>query len=159
MCENPFLYKARADHLFEKVWLKGNLLRWWSRLLGRKGQLLDLFDQKLDGKMVSRHYCGIMEIPLNQIKGSENRAADFDANFYPLKSEDRDRWVGIAELILLHGNLDAVNLIQIEDVFFVRDGHHRVSVARALGVEFIDAEVTQWQTDGKLENFSSSPGR
>ncbi len=92
-----------------------------------------------------------MEIPLNQIKGSENRPADFDANFCPLKSEDRDRWVGIAELILLQGNFEAVNLIQVEDVYFVRDGHHRVSVARALGVEFIDAEVTQWQTDVKLE--------
>ncbi len=151
MFENPFLYKAMADHLFEKVWLKGNLFRWWSRLLGRKGQLLDLFDQKLDDKIFSRHYCGIMDIPLNQIKGSENRSADFDANFCPLKSKDRDRWVEIAELVLLHRCIEAVNLIQVEDVYFVRDGHHRVSVARALGVEFIDAEVTQWQMNSKLE--------
>ena len=99
-----------------------------------------------------------MPVPLNQIKGSENRSADFDARFYPLKSEDQERWVEIALLKLKNANFEAVNLIQIEDVYFVRDGHHRVSVARALGEQYIDAEVTVWQTNNRLEEAHRLPG-
>jgi hypothetical protein len=46
--------------------------------------------------------------------------------------------------------LPAVDLIQIGDVYFVRDGHHRISVGRAMGQEIIDAEVTVWEVAGPL---------
>jgi hypothetical protein len=46
--------------------------------------------------------------------------------------------------------LPPVKLIQIGDLYFVRDGHHRISVARAMGQEAIEAEVTAWTVMGPL---------
>jgi hypothetical protein len=46
--------------------------------------------------------------------------------------------------------LPPVELIQVGDVYFVRDGHHRISVARMMGQDSIDAEVTVWETAGLL---------
>jgi len=53
-----------------------------------------------------------------------------------------------------------VELIQVGDVYFVRDGHHRISVARALGQRDVEAEVTLWQVTGPLpwEQPTTVPG-
>ena len=58
-----------------------------------------------------------------------------------LNDRSRERWVSIATLRLSDRGLPAVILLQVGEEYFVRDGHHRISVARALGEAFIEAHV------------------
>ncbi|NMC53097.1 MAG: ParB N-terminal domain-containing protein, partial [Chloroflexi bacterium] len=57
----------------------------------------------------------------------------------------RERWTRIGMLMMMGEPLPAVELIQVGDEYYVRDGHHRISAARALGYRHIDAVVTAWQ--------------
>jgi hypothetical protein len=98
---------------------------------------------RIAGRAVrAQHSLGLRSVEVNAIVGTESRADDFDPQFNPRADRIRDRWVRIAELRLRQAYLPAVELIQVGSEYFVRDGHHRISVARALGVSFIDAQVT-----------------
>jgi hypothetical protein len=90
----------------------------------------------------AQHSLGMRSVEIDCIAGTESKAGAFDAEFNPLDDRIRERWVGIAEARLRQTGLPAIDLIQVEDEYFVRDGHHRISVARALGNAFIDAQVT-----------------
>ncbi len=86
----------------------------------------------------------ILTVPICQIKGSEGRSQYFDQNFDPLHDQARDRWLSIARARRQGRALPPVSLVQVRDVYYVRDGHHRISVARALGQTTIEAKVTAW---------------
>jgi hypothetical protein len=89
-------------------------------------------------------------VPICQIRGSEGRCSDFDRNFNPLQDHNRVRWLRIAAARQRGRSLPPVELVQVGDFYFVRDGHHRVSVARALGQPFIAARVTALNVIGPL---------
>jgi hypothetical protein len=89
-------------------------------------------------------------VPIQKIRGSQGRTKDFDRGFHPLKNHTRDRWVGIAVARQRGTALPSVSLVQVGDLYFVLDGHHRISVARALGQRDIEAHVTVWQVEGPL---------
>ncbi len=89
----------------------------------------------------NQHYAGHKSVPIDRIRGSEGRMADFDDAFYPLHDRLRSRWLGVASVRLAGEGLPAVELIHAGGLYFVRDGHHRISVAKALGEAYIDAEV------------------
>jgi hypothetical protein len=89
-----------------------------------------------------------------QIDGSENRSTDFDRNFNPLNDHTRDRWLSIARAWQRGRYLPPVKLIQVGDHYFVRDGHHRISVARALGWEVVYATVEVWIVGKPLSKSS-----
>jgi hypothetical protein len=93
---------------------------------------------------------GIRTVPLSQIRGSEGRSRYFDCDLNPLYDRARGRWIGIARARQQDKVLPLVVLVQVGDVYFVRDGHHRISVARALGQIDIEARVTIWQVAGPL---------
>ena len=97
-----------------------------------------------EGHVISRRHVGLRTIALNQICGSEGRSADFDRRFNPLRAHTRQRWLNVMLARQQDVPLPPVELIQIGEAYFVRDGHHRVSVARALGETCIDAEITAW---------------
>ena len=90
-------------------------------------------------------YAGIRTVPLTGILGSESRCCDFDRFFRPLQARTKDRWLRVAVAMQKETPLPPVTLIQVGDGYYVRDGHHRLSVAHALGQQFIEAEVTVWQ--------------
>jgi hypothetical protein len=99
---------------------------------------------RLSGReLAGQHALGQRTIEIERIVGSESRAEGFDHRFNPLSDSIRERWVSIAAFCLNDIGLPAVDLIQVGEEYFVRDGHHRVSVARALGWAFIDARVTK----------------
>ena len=101
-----------------------------------------------------RVYRGGKEIKLNQIVGSVNRHNAFDRHFYPLEDELQERWVNVRVL----GNTtgwEPVQLDQVGNLFFVEDGHHRISVARQLGAQSIEAEVWEYQIPVGLEPGAS----
>jgi hypothetical protein len=99
---------------------------------------------------------------MNQIRGSEGRSRYFDRDFNPLYDRARGRWLNIARARQQGKDLPLVVLVQVGDIYFVKDGHHRISVARALGQKAIDARVTVWQVSGPLPwempAQASSPG-
>jgi hypothetical protein len=84
-------------------------------------------------------------VPLDRIRGSESRNRDFDCDFNPLQNHTEERWLRVATAREQSKSLSPVRLIQVGDIYFVRDGHHRISVARALGQPEIEAEVEVWQ--------------
>ncbi len=114
----------------------------WSKLYSifrRKANCLPKFDDLHLSPQAKQHQ-SIREIPLEKIVGSVGRGDDFDANFRPLKDHLSDRWIGVYVLANTSG-WDAIKVYQVNDVYYVVDGHHRVSVARYLGHKYVDAEV------------------
>jgi hypothetical protein len=86
---------------------------------------------------------GLKVIPLDSIVGTVDRSRDFDRSFRPTSRRVRRRWEGIAEATRRGKSMPPIDVYRIGDLHFVRDGHHRVSVARAMGLETIDAYVTE----------------
>jgi hypothetical protein len=93
---------------------------------------------------------GLQVVPLDAIVGTVDRAADFDRGFRPTTTRLRSRWERIAAAQRRGESLPPVSLFQVGDLYFVRDGHHRVSVAKSLGRTDIDAYVTEVMTRLKL---------
>jgi hypothetical protein len=88
-------------------------------------------------------YVGRQTVPVRSIVGSEGRYADFDDEFLPLRSSSEQRWRSVYAALRRGEALTPVNLLKVGDAYFVRDGNHRVSEARWLGVEALDAEVAE----------------
>ncbi|MGA2141772.1 MAG: transcriptional regulator [Brevinematales bacterium] len=99
-------------------------------------------------------YMGLQTIPINKIMGSEGRYSDFDINFLPLKDNNRGRWQNIELANLKDLHLPPILVYKIGDFYFVRDGNHRVSVAKEFGQEFIDADVVELFTKVGLSELS-----
>lgn len=132
--------RARSRPIWRELWLS---------LTGRACCLLSL-DAIRAGLVRSSRHVGIRLVPIHQIRGSEGRQADFDADFRPLSSHNMHRWLNVATAQLKGMTLPPVDLIQVGDIYFVQDGHHRVSVARALGRQTIEAHVLVWEVGGPL---------
>lgn len=81
-------------------------------------------------------------IPLDKIVGSVGRYRDFTRTFLPTENVDRERWVRVASLLEGPG-WPPIEVYKVGDVYFVQDGNHRVSVARANGMKEIEAYVTE----------------
>jgi hypothetical protein len=86
---------------------------------------------------------GVQPIPVESIVGTVDRTGDFDRQFRPTSSRVRSRWESIARAERLGAAMPPISVYRIGGLHFVRDGHHRVSVARALGRTEIDADVTE----------------
>jgi hypothetical protein len=127
--------------------------RWakvWAAFTGRPHALLDLDAVRAACTLGSGYHAGMRAVPIALIRGSEGRCQDFDAGFRPLRSDCRDRWVRIAVARLMRTPLPPVTLTLVGDRYFVIDGHHRISVAKALGQTEIDAVVTVCAFTGPL---------
>jgi hypothetical protein len=92
---------------------------------------------------VSERRLGLQVVPIAAIVGTVDRERDFDRHFRPTSGRVRSRWEQIATAMRRGEALPPVDLIKIGEIYFVRDGHHRVSVACALGHADIDAYVTE----------------
>jgi hypothetical protein len=134
-----------ADRLYRRTYIAGWLSRLGARLRGRPSALQSLESAAQSGSLRGQHFVGRETVPLAQIQGSEGRSNDFDAAFHPLAPHSRERWVSLARAWLAGANLPPIELIRIGEVYFVRDGHHRISIARAFGHQAIEAEVTAWE--------------
>jgi hypothetical protein len=96
---------------------------------------------------VSERDLGVHEIPLDSIVGTvDRRAGEFDRSFRPASAQLRGRWEGIATARRSGQPMPPIDVYRIGELHFVKDGHHRVSVARALGDKTIDARVREVRT-------------
>ncbi len=119
--------------------------RFWAFITRTSGHLQELCCGLQAGSSHEGSYVGLREVAIDTICGSEERADDFDDFFRPLAGHNRDRWVSVAEARLRGVQMPPVQLIEVGGRYFVRDGHHRISVAKALGESYVDAEVVRWQ--------------
>jgi hypothetical protein len=85
-------------------------------------------------------------IELDSIVGTVDRGREFDRRFLPTSGRVRTRWERIATAQRRGESMPPISVYRIGGLHFVRDGHHRVSVARALGHSHIDAYVTEIET-------------
>jgi hypothetical protein len=89
---------------------------------------------------------GVQVIPLDQIVGSVDKVKDFDRRFRPTSDRSRQRWQRLAEKSRMGEYLPPIDVYKLGNLYFVIDGHHRVSVARAQGAGSIEAHVTEIET-------------
>jgi hypothetical protein len=90
---------------------------------------------------------GLQTIPLDSIVGTVDRSREFDRAFRPTSSRVRPRWERIAEASRKGKAMPPIDVYRIGELHFVKDGHHRVSVARELDYEVIEAYVTEVITE------------
>ncbi len=131
--------------LFNKTLVRGFFRRLFACIFQKSCELLSLANIMVNGSPMNGSEIGIKSIPLHKIVGSENRCKDFDNHFTPKSERNHQRWLRISDMFLLGESIPAIELIQVGDYYFVRDGHHRVSVAKAMGRAFIDAKITVYQ--------------
>ena len=99
-----------------------------------------------------RHTPGIQQVELDAIVGSVGRYHDFDAAFLPRQPQTRPRWVSINRAHYEDVSLPPIELYRLGNTYFVKDGNHRVSVARERGQKFIDAVVTEVKSPVPVES-------
>ncbi len=146
---DPGLYSlAMGD--FGKVRTKALIMKLLYFLKPQKEKLLSLGDVRLLLKPESEHYKGIQTIPLDKIVGSEGRTNDFNRAFLPRHDNLMQRWLRVDVAHLDNVNLPPISCFEIGGLYFVRDGNHRVSVAKSKGAEFIDAEVISLSSEIEL---------
>ncbi|MGD9047334.1 MAG: hypothetical protein PVF77_04730 [Anaerolineae bacterium] len=136
-----------AGQAYRGARLKAGLGRLWALLTGRGNGLESLEQVLSEHKVRGSHHGGTRAVAIAQIRGSEGRSEDFDAQFRPLKGHTRGKWMSVALARLKGVVLPAVELAQVREAYYVLDGHHRISVARAFGQESIDAAVTVWEVE------------
>jgi hypothetical protein len=96
-------------------------------------------------------------VPAQRIAGSVGRCSDFDGAFGPAKASVEARWKRVDRAFLRHDELPPVSLYKIGGSYFVVDGNHRVSVARYHGIEWIDAQVTEFRVPSPVQPTSVGP--
>lgn len=134
-----------ALNRFRGLLFRGKLSRLKRRIQGRAQRLYDLNDLKQYLSLRGSSYSGVQVVCIRSIIGSESRTIDFDIDFHPMNEFARERWVNMAIAYLARIVLPPIQLIQVGDAYFVRDGHHRISVSRAFGQIAMDAEVITWK--------------
>jgi len=143
--ESSFIdaFASRAEGDYGRVRRRA----WWrdvvARMAGRSNQLLSYEAVKRSLKLGGPIYRGVKTVPVAQIVGSVDRYRDFDEVFLPKQDSTANRWKSIARAFYNEVDLPPVRLYKVGDAYFVMDGHHRVSVAREQGIDFIDAEVQE----------------
>ena len=137
--KSQFNTHKAARNLFNRALRDGLAHRLWGRLSGHSTALRTLAHTPV--AQTAAHPQRLASIPLDQIVGSESRSEDFDNHFNPLKAHLSQRWAGIAMARRNGVALPPVELVRDGDEYFVRDGHHRISVAKMLGQLEIEAVI------------------
>ena len=148
MQSDAFRFQAQED--FSKARNKAWINEMQNVMHPDKKRLLSLNDVKKILKPKNEVYVGLKTVPIKKIVGSEGRYNDFDNRFLPRSNELKQRWMNVDQAHLSDIVLPPIQLYELGGLYFVRDGNHRVSVAKMQGVEFIDAEVISLQSEVQL---------
>src|SRR6056297_2225344 len=151
MQQNSFHVHNQARDDFNKARSKATISQLLNTLTPDRQRLLSLEDVRNLLKPKTEIYKGMQIVPIDKIIGSEGRYKDFTSAFLPKRDFIRGRWESIDRAHLSEVILPAIKLYEIGGVYFVRDGNHRVSVAKIQGVQAIDAEVIELDSEIKLK--------
>jgi hypothetical protein len=135
---------ARAD--FQRARFKAFMNRVWATLSGQPSTLLSYDEIKEKLHIGGPIYRGVKTVRVDQIAGSLNRYHEFDRVFLPASDKLAARWTSVNRAFYQEISLPPVVLYKVGEVYFVVDGHHRVSVAREQGQIYIEAEVRECAT-------------
>ena len=108
--------------------------------------LLPLDEARRRLRIVGQSYLGVRAIPVERIVGSLDRSSDFDRGFRPRQAASRARLASLRRAFP-DGDMPPIEAHECGGAYFVADGHHRVALARELGMEFLDAEITRLHTN------------
>ncbi len=136
--------QARAD--FQQARFRAFLNRIWATVSGQPSTLLSYDEIKEKLHIGGPIYRGVKTVRVDQIAGSLNRYHEFDRVFLPASDQLEARWTSINRAFYQEISLPPVVLYKVGEVYFVVDGHHRVSVARRQGQIYIEAEVRECAT-------------
>ena len=140
--------RARAD--FETARIQAFLRDAGLVLRGDTRPLLSFDEVRRAARLEGQSYRGLKDVPIADIRGSVGRPNDFDASFLPVKPQMRKRWEQLDAAMRRGEAVPPIEVYHLGDVYFVKDGHHRVSVARHLGWKTIPARVIQVRTRAPL---------
>ena len=141
---NPELIRRMGRLEYQRARQHGRLNQFWGRLTGRPSHLRRLTSRAQPFSAGGR-FDGLQTVCVRCIQGSEGRSQAFDPSFNPVGEDSEGRWVNVFSAWKTGQELPPVELIRVGDAYYVRDGHHRVSVARVMGQEYIEAAVTAWE--------------
>lgn len=143
----------RSESEFGRARMKAFVEMVMGLITGQQMHLLS-FDEVVEKlRLKQAIYRGLHDIPIKNIIGSTGRYEDFTRTFLPRHSNKRDkeRWRNIYTLAVTGKGFPPIDVYKIDQVYFVKDGNHRVSVARELGWETIQAHVTELSSAISLE--------
>ena len=149
MSENLNSNQAMED--FSRAKRRARFNSFFNTLQWKNSDLLSLYEVTKIIKPRKETYLGMQTIPVDKIIGSEGRYRDFSSAFFPKKEMLKSRWTSIDMARLEDVILPPISVYSLGGNYFVRDGNHRVSVAKSMGVEFIDAEVVELDSQIELE--------
>jgi hypothetical protein len=138
----------QSETEFNRAKMKGFLEMMLGLITGHNMHLLSFDEVVRKLKLKQSIYRGVQEIPLKNIAGSTGRYEDFTRHFLPRSSDQRnkERWRTIYTLAQTGKGFPPIDVYKIDQTYFVKDGNHRVSVARKLGWDTIQAHVTELPT-------------
>lgn len=145
------LVESEAREDFNRARKAAFFTRVFSLFSRDRQRLLSLQEVRDAVKPYGETYRGMQQVAIDAIVGSEGRYADFNRRFLPRHEYLRHRWQSIDMAHLSDVILPPIKLYEVGGAYFVRDGNHRVSVAKAQGAKEIDAEVVSLNTDILLD--------
>jgi len=139
--------RARAGDAFSQARRRVLFRKILSFFTGQRPAGLLSFDEVRHRlKIHGQHYAGVQTIPLAAIAGTVGRYQEFNRAFLPTQEFIRERWMRVYEVAHSPAGFPPIDVYKIGEVYFVRDGHHRVSVLKELGATTIEATVTELET-------------
>lgn len=134
--------RSFVSYQFSALRMRALRDRLWAKASGSPTELI-VFPGDNARLSPNRKLLGVKSIRVADIVGTLNRETDFDAQFRPLKKHTLNRWVN-AYLLHEQDGWSPIIVHKVRDEYFVEDGHHRVSVARARGMDFVDAKIWEY---------------
>jgi len=139
--------RIQAREAFSQARRRAFLRRILGFLTGHHPEdLLSFWEVRAKLKIRGQHDAGLQTIALDRIAGSVGRYQEFNRAFLPTQEFIRERWMRVYEVAHSQAGFPSIDVYKIGDVYFVRDGHHRVSVLKELGAMTIEAMVTELDT-------------
>ncbi len=137
------MFDTMANEDFNRAFRRGFWRKISSWLSGESNELLPYDEVRRQLPFEGQRDIGLQEVPLEKIVGSVGRYRDFDRAFLPTQKVTSGRWINISKARYKDIELPPIEAYKIGDVYFVKDGNHRVSVARERDQAFIDAYVIE----------------
>lgn len=150
MIEDDFLAQ-QAERDYQRMRNQAFWSGLWGRLRGQSSELLSFDEVRSVLRLKDEYYLGVQAIPLDSIVGSVGRYRDFTRKFLPKASVNKERWKAVDALNLGTAGIPPIEVYKVGAAYFVLDGNHRVSVARANGMTHIEAYVTEFRTEVPFE--------
>ncbi|SEI85821.1 protein of unknown function [Deinococcus reticulitermitis] len=134
--------RNQARHEVERARLMSDVRDFLAVLRRQPNELLP-FDWVKHLAPEGEHQLGLQTIAVDQIIGSVDRYREFDRHYLPKEKHLDERWIGVRSAQLAGKELPPIQVYKVGDLYFVKDGNHRVSVARRQGQKYIDAHVIE----------------